>query len=977
MIRISKSFYGIIICGFLSTALLAGCGGGGGGTPPSEPPTVNKLSGTAATGKPVANKTVKIKDKNGNTKDGVTGADGKYSVDVTGLTAPFLLRVSTDTETLYSVATETGTANIHPFTDLIIRNWYEVAGSDVDSVFNGTGSILPTPTETEIAVIEAVIRDILTAWLAQVGLDPSSFNLITSTFNADGTGFDKVLDNTDVDINASTGQVTVTTIDPTTGVEGTMVSTTISTDLTVADTTNPTTPTGLTAVAAAPGKIALVWNASTDNIGVGGYNIYRGGIKVGASPYPVYADTGLSANNQYCYQVEAFDGAGNMSAKSAQACATTPSAADTTPPAAPSGLTATPYSYSQINLSWSPSADDSGVLGYHVYRGGTKIATTVATSHSDTSLAPQTKYCYTVRAFDAALNPSDPSTEVCATTLSAPDITPPSVPTNLSATAASSSQIDLSWTASTDNVGVAGYKIYRGGVYLKSVTATSASDTGLTASTQYCYTVATYDAANNESPQSGQICETTQAAPPSLRVRVVDESEKTTLPGATVVLGDGTGAYITSGTTDANGVATFANPPANATVTAAMTNYPTSSLNVVYNVNVSAITVSLKGIRRAHDLGTATVNVEPAIGPVDHWRVFPGGGTYGGATLTATVHVNQDDIQTDGKVSFVALGYDANGNLIGYGTLLDQTFASGMNVTVWLTQTELTGITYTLSNIPANAKELAAEIWMQRKGGNDIGLYKDLSPPLPGSVGLSAIPGYADMFEHWVDLNLDQDGDGNSESEYNIWKVGATAGNQSFDFAQSLAITSNLTITGAGTARPTLAWTGSDPNADEVEFRIIYSDGVNYYDYYLTAPSSSTSIVFPQLSASLAGFAPTWIDLSTNLEVSNFDLDAVTGYDAVLTAFDQVVGGTFSLVGTTRRLSLREFAGGGSGSPPSDTDGDGIVDTMDNCPTIVNPDQSDADGDGIGNVCDNCPTIVNPDQHDADGDGIGDACDPA
>ena len=58
-----------------------------------------------------------------------------------------------------------------------------------------------------------------------------------------------------------------------------------------------------------------------------------------------------------------------------------------------------------------------------------------------------------------------------------------------------------------------------------------------------------------------------------------------------------------------------------------------------------------------------------------------------------------------------------------------------------------------------------------------------------------------------------------------------------------------------------------------------------------------------------------------------------------------------------------------------DTDGDGILDRLDNCPSVSNSDQLDNDGDGLGNLCDNCPTVSNSDQLDTDGDGVGNACD--
>jgi hypothetical protein len=60
---------------------------------------------------------------------------------------------------------------------------------------------------------------------------------------------------------------------------------------------------------------------------------------------------------------------------------------------------------------------------------------------------------------------------------------------------------------------------------------------------------------------------------------------------------------------------------------------------------------------------------------------------------------------------------------------------------------------------------------------------------------------------------------------------------------------------------------------------------------------------------------------------------------------------------------------------PADSDGDGVLDSADNCPSVPNPDQYDEDGDGIGDACDPCPMVAG-DATDSDGDGVGDACDP-
>lgn len=89
------------------------------------------------------------------------------------------------------------------------------------------------------------------------------------------------------------------------------------------------------------------------------------------------------------------------------------------------------------------------------------------------------------------------------------DTTVPTAPTDLSATAISSSQIDLSWEVSTDNVGVIGYKIYRDGTEIGSRKGTSYGDSDLSMNTTYCYTVRAYDEAYNISENSNEACATT------------------------------------------------------------------------------------------------------------------------------------------------------------------------------------------------------------------------------------------------------------------------------------------------------------------------------------------------------------------------------------------------------------------------------------------------------------------------------------
>jgi chitodextrinase len=186
---------------------------------------------------------------------------------------------------------------------------------------------------------------------------------------------------------------------------------------------------------------------------------------------------------------------------------------DTTAPTAPANLTAGAPTPGQVDLGWTASSDGVGVTAYKVSRDGTEIATVTGTSYSDKTVQGATAYSYTVKAYDAAGNASAPSNTATVTTPPAPDTTAPTAPGALTATPASPTQVDLSWTASSDAVGVTAYDVYRGGTKIGSTPSTSYSDTGAAPSTTYQYYVIGGDAAGNASPQSNTATATTPAAP--------------------------------------------------------------------------------------------------------------------------------------------------------------------------------------------------------------------------------------------------------------------------------------------------------------------------------------------------------------------------------------------------------------------------------------------------------------------------------
>lgn len=189
---------------------------------------------------------------------------------------------------------------------------------------------------------------------------------------------------------------------------------------TSSDLVAPTAPTNLSATAVGSGHVDLSWTASTDDVAVSGYGIYRNGARIGSSTGTSYPDMTADPNTSYVYYVVAYDTSNNISSPSNQAPVQTPP--DTTPPTTPTNLVATAAGATEVGLAWSSSTDDVRVAGYDVLRDGVAIGTSTTTTYRDTTAQPETTYVYRVRAFDAAGNTSDPSSAATGTTPPQPSV---------------------------------------------------------------------------------------------------------------------------------------------------------------------------------------------------------------------------------------------------------------------------------------------------------------------------------------------------------------------------------------------------------------------------------------------------------------------------------------------------------------------------------------------------------------------------
>ena len=180
-------------------------------------------------------------------------------------------------------------AQISQGTTNVVVNWTGISGA---SGYNIYMAKVPGVTKANYAsLLGGQSRLNVTSPRTEVGLTPGNYYLVVTAYNAAGE-------------SGESAQVTVN----------------------IPDTQAPTAPSGVTATAVSSSRINISWNASSDNIGVNYYQVFRGGSNFGIaySPQISYMDSGLAGSTLYTYSVKACDSAYNCSALSSTASATTP-----------------------------------------------------------------------------------------------------------------------------------------------------------------------------------------------------------------------------------------------------------------------------------------------------------------------------------------------------------------------------------------------------------------------------------------------------------------------------------------------------------------------------------------------------------------------------------------------------------------------------------------------------------------------------
>ncbi len=290
--------------------------------------------------------------------------------------------------------------------------------------------------------------------------------------------------------------VTVTALDaagnrsaPTSLIVSTALCPTTASTGTTGDTKPPTSPSNILSSSAAADSITLAWTASNDDVGVAGYSVFKDGVKVGTTVVAGYQLGGLSCGTGYTVGVEAYDAAGNRSARASATVSTTP-CADRTAPTAPDvqlmGKTDT-----TLSLGWQPATDNIGVVGYVLYKNGVRLLQTTLASYTFTGLDCGTTYTLGVASLDAAGNRSVTTNVSVATLACTSATTPPPAPTSIALSNVGGTSVTASWKSGGGST--AGFSVSLDDKVMITTATTTYTFSGLSCGTSYTFGVASYD----------------------------------------------------------------------------------------------------------------------------------------------------------------------------------------------------------------------------------------------------------------------------------------------------------------------------------------------------------------------------------------------------------------------------------------------------------------------------------------------------
>jgi endonuclease I/chitodextrinase len=443
------------------------------------------------------------------------------------------------------------------------RNPYIDHPEYVQAIWNPTADSQAPTSPTSLAVTASTSNSVSLSWVAATdNIGVTGYDVyMNNTLKTTVTG----LSTTITGLTASTAYSFYVKAKDAAANSSVASNTVNATTAGTTDTVAPTAPTSLIASGTTSTTTNLSWTAATDNTGVTGYDVYQGATFKATVATTTYSVTGLAASTAYSFSVKAKDAAGNVSASSNVVNVTT--SATSISYCASSGTSTADEKISKVVFGIINNSS-VGTAGYEnftslatntsrgtaytititpiwtstVYSEGYAVwidynqnglftdagelvwskAASTTTPVSGSITIPATATLGTTRmrvslkynAIPTACEAipygqvEDYSVTITAGTA---DTIAPSAPTALTASGTTATATNLSWTASTDNVGVTAYDVYQGATLKATVTTTTYAVTGLTASTAYTFSVKAKDAAGNVSSSSNVVNVTTIA----------------------------------------------------------------------------------------------------------------------------------------------------------------------------------------------------------------------------------------------------------------------------------------------------------------------------------------------------------------------------------------------------------------------------------------------------------------------------------